>query len=171
MAPFETPRLRVRPWIDPDAPALLAIYGERAVTRWIDRPPLTSVEAALAAFAKWRALAAEAPPLGWYALEERATGAIVGNGGLLRWAATSDVEIGYHLGRAHWGRGFATEFARAAIAHVLGPLGRDRAVAVTLPTNLASRRVMERAGMRHVGQTDFKGYWSVLYEATGTDQR
>jgi len=165
MLVFETARLAVRPWTEADAPALVAIYGERAVARWIDRPPLPSVEVALAAVAKWRALAAESPPLGWYALELKATAEIIGNGALLCWADTADVEIGYHLGRAHWGHGFATEFARAAIEFVLGPLGRARAVAVTIPTNAASRRVMERAGMRPAGTMDFKGYWSVLYES------
>jgi RimJ/RimL family protein N-acetyltransferase len=160
-----TARLRVRPWQDGDAAALYAIYRERAVARWLDQRPHRSPDDARAGLTRLRARATEAPPLGWYALEVRATGAVVGNGGLQRMPGGGPVEVGYHLARAAWGQGYATEFLRGALAHALGPLGEGRVVAVTLPTNHASRRVMERAGMRPAGTLDFKGYWSLCYEA------
>ena len=62
------------------------------------------------------------------------------------------VELGYRLAFEHWGRGYATEGARAAIAVGFGALGLDEIVALTAVGNERSRRVMERVGMtRHAG--------------------
>ena len=65
------------------------------------------------------------------------------------------VEIGWRLARAYWGRGYATEAAEAALAHAFGPLGLREVVAFTVPGNAASRRVMEKIGMRHDPADDF----------------
>ncbi|MDD9945919.1 MAG: GNAT family N-acetyltransferase [Myxococcales bacterium] len=69
---------------------------------------------------------------------------------------TPCVEIGWRLAAEHWGLGLATEGARAVAAHAFGPLGLDRLVSFTVPTNLASRRVMEKIGMRHDRDGDFE---------------
>lgn len=56
-------------------------------------------------------------------------------------------EIAWRLARAYWGRGYATEAAPAALDYGFGELGLTEIVAVTVPANLRSRRVMERLGM------------------------
>jgi RimJ/RimL family protein N-acetyltransferase len=61
-----------------------------------------------------------------------------------------EVELGYRLRRAAWGRGYATEGARALILVAFDELGVRRVFAQTMAVNLASRRVMEKCGMRHV---------------------
>ncbi len=65
------------------------------------------------------------------------------------------VEAGWRLARAHWGKGYATEAARAALAHAFGPLNLPEVVSFAVPGNRASRRVMERIGMRRDPGGDF----------------
>lgn len=59
-----------------------------------------------------------------------------------------DLELGYRLHRKVWGRGLATEGARALIAHGFSRTHCPRISATTLEGNLASRRVMEKCGLR-----------------------
>jgi RimJ/RimL family protein N-acetyltransferase len=65
------------------------------------------------------------------------------------------VEIGWRLAFENWGRGLATEGARAAVRFGFDVLGLDEIVSFTVPGNLRSRRVMEKLGMTHDPQDDF----------------
>jgi RimJ/RimL family protein N-acetyltransferase len=65
------------------------------------------------------------------------------------------VEIGWRLAFAHWGKGFATEGARAALRYGFEILKLDEIVSFTVPANLRSRRVMEKIGMTHNPAEDF----------------
>ncbi len=66
------------------------------------------------------------------------------------------VEIGWRLGRAAWGRGYAAEGARLALAAAFGPLGLREVVSFTVPANRRSWRVMETIGMRRSREDDFE---------------
>jgi len=68
---------------------------------------------------------------------------------------TPCVEIGWRLATERWGRGYATEAARAALAFGFGELGLREIVSFTVPQNLRSRRVMEKIGMTHDHAGDF----------------
>jgi RimJ/RimL family protein N-acetyltransferase len=68
---------------------------------------------------------------------------------------TPCVEIGWRLAAEHWGRGYATEGARAALAFGFESLKLAEIVSFTVPGNLRSRRVMERVGMVHDSAGDF----------------
>jgi RimJ/RimL family protein N-acetyltransferase len=66
-----------------------------------------------------------------------------------------DVALGYAFGSAYWGRGYATEAARAVVAEAFGPLDLSRLVAITREANFGSRRVLRKLGfgehgLRHV---------------------
>jgi RimJ/RimL family protein N-acetyltransferase len=74
-----------------------------------------------------------------------------------------EVEIGYAFRRPYWGRGLASEFARACVAIGFTALGLDDLVAIATPDNLASRRVMEKTGLRFEKTFDYNGIPSVLY--------
>lgn len=65
------------------------------------------------------------------------------------------VEIGWRLPRAAWGQGLATEAAQAALDFAFARLGLDEVVAITIPVNTPSRRVMERLGMVRDEAGDF----------------
>lgn len=69
---------------------------------------------------------------------------------------TPAVEIGWRLEAEHWGRGLATEAARAAVGYAFDDLGLNGLVSFTVPGNVRSRRVMERIGMTHDSRDDFE---------------
>lgn len=68
---------------------------------------------------------------------------------------TPCVEVGWRLAAEHWGRGYATEGARAAIQFGFENLKLEEIVAFTVPANIRSRRVMEKLGMTHTPADDF----------------
>jgi RimJ/RimL family protein N-acetyltransferase len=89
--------------------------------------------------------------LGYWAAIERSSGEFLGWFGLARENPDSDdAELGYRLRRRVWGQGYATEGARALVRACFTELGVRRVFAYTMAVNLASRRVMEKAGLRHV---------------------
>jgi RimJ/RimL family protein N-acetyltransferase len=149
--PPETGRLRLRPLTEADADALAALHGDPEVMRRIDdgRP----VPRALVVGRTLPALLREYDDLpdgfGCFAAEERATGTFLG-WCALRPTADGAAELGYRLRPAAWGRGYATEGARALVRHGFATLGVRRVVATTMTVNTASRRVMEKAGLRLV---------------------
>ena len=65
------------------------------------------------------------------------------------------VEVGWRLAREHWGWGYATEAAQAAVDAGFDELGLEEIVSFTVPANFRSRRVMERLGMTHDPADDF----------------
>jgi ribosomal-protein-alanine N-acetyltransferase len=68
---------------------------------------------------------------------------------------TPAVEVGWRLAREHWGQGFATEAARAALDYGFTTLDLNEIVSFTVSTNTRSIAVMERLGMTHVPADDF----------------
>ena len=156
MTRLETDRLVLRRWRPADRAPMAAINADPAV---MDFPrPLTRDEsdAELAEFeAGW-----EADGLSFAAIERRADGVLLGMAGLARCDLGASlppcVEIGWRLAPAHWGHGYATEAARAWLAHGLGTIGLDEVVAFTDPANHRSLAVMRRLGMRRDPARDFE---------------
>jgi len=95
----------------------------------------------------------------FYAAELKETGAFIGFVGILpvlfQAHFTPCVEIGWRLAAAYWNRGLATEGARAVLGHAFGALGLEEVVSFAVPTNLPSRRVMEKLGMKRDAAEDF----------------
>ena len=74
-----------------------------------------------------------------------------------------EVEVGYRVAAAWWGRGIATEMATALVGVARDRLGLAEIVAFTLPDNLASRRVMEKAGFTYERDIEWAKLRHVLY--------
>ena len=101
-----------------------------------------------------------------WAVEERGTGSLLGDCGLQPLEHLGpEIEVGYDLHPRAWGRGLATEAARAVMGYAFGALGLERVVAVVKPDNLASQRVLEKAGLRPIGTRFAYGESMLLYEA------
>jgi RimJ/RimL family protein N-acetyltransferase len=175
---LETPRLRLRPWHPKDRSTFAAINDEPAVRRYLS--PLTR-EGSDAMLDRFDAHFAEH---GWgpWALEERASGALIGLCGLshVAWPAffTPAVEIAWRLSRPWQGRGLAREAAEAALDFAFGPLGLVRVVSFTVPANSASWGLMVRLGMRKIGEFDHPNLPEghelrrhVAYEITAADRQ
>jgi RimJ/RimL family protein N-acetyltransferase len=151
-----TARLWLRQWRDADWLPFAALNADLEVMRHF---PATLTEAESNAFAYRNAAHIEVRGYGLWAVEERATGEFVGMVGLNRpqWDAhfTPCTEVGWRLARSAWGRGYATEAARAALAVAFGPLGLPEVVSFTVVANTPSRAVMARLGMTRDPAEDF----------------
>jgi len=106
---------------------------------------------------------------GPYFMVRKADGAVVGEIGASYHRATATAQVGYTVVEPSWGRGYATAALRALLGHLLADRRVRRVVAETLEEHTASRRVMEKAGMRYhdarVGEVDGKTVTLVVYEA------
>ncbi len=153
---IRTARLVLRPWREEDRAPFAALNADPAVRRWF--PSTLSRAESDASFDRLQAHVAE-HGFGFWAAEVPGEAPFVGFVGLqhvgFEAPFTPAVEIGWRLARAFWGRGLATEAARASLAHAFGPLGLDEVVAFTVPGNAPSRRVMTRIGMLHDETGDF----------------
>ncbi len=81
-------------------------------------------------------------------LQPRSGGALIGFCGLQPLMETGEIEIGWWLARAYWGKGIATEAARAAFADAIERAGLARIVSIAQPANTASINIMRKLGMR-----------------------
>ena len=102
---------------------------------------------------------------GLWLLRDRATGALVGRGGLQYTDAIGGlaVEAAWAIVPGRWGEGLATELASASVAVAFGALDLRDVIAITLPGNIASRRVMEKAGFSYERAVEHAGLAHVLY--------
>jgi RimJ/RimL family protein N-acetyltransferase len=149
----ETERLLIRDWRIEEAPRLLDILGRLEVATWLgDGEPklMKDLDEARDRIARYESLSA--PPLGVWAVEVRATGEVAGTVLLLTLpnAEDGEVEIGWHLHPDSWGKGYASEAARAVLVHGFAA-GLQEILAVTHLTNDPSGKVARTIGMRHEG--------------------
>ncbi len=149
-------RLLLRPWRPADLDSFARINSDPAVMEFY--PALLSraeTEAMIDRIEAHFTLHKFGP----WAAELRATGEFIGYIGLVvpRFVApfTPCVEIGWRLAAAHWGRGLATEGARAVATHGFDVLGLRELVSFTVPANHRSRRVMEKLNMTRNHADDF----------------
>ena len=101
------------------------------------------------------------PGHGLWAVVEKRSNTVMGYCGFFRFpdlGGQPEVEIGYRLGRAHWGCGYATEAAIAVRDHGFKALGFARLVSLIDPSNTASIRVAEKAGMVFEKEVMLEGY-------------
>ena len=150
---LDTERLVLRRFTEGDVDHLVELDSDPEVMRFINGGRPTSrreIESdVLPAFLDhYRRF----PGYGFWAAMEKSTGRFVG------WfhfrpanaAQPDEVELGYRLRRSAWGKGYATEGSRALIQKGFAELGVQRVVAFTMVVNVASRRVLEKAGLRYV---------------------
>jgi len=147
---LETGRLTLRRFTEADAGNLYVLDSDPEVMRYLSggaATPREVIEADILPL--FMSYDQRNPAFGFWAAIERATG------GFLGWfsfrprdeADPREVGLGFRLRRSVWGRGYATEGARALIGLGFTQLGVARVVATTYEDNLASRRVMEKVGM------------------------
>jgi RimJ/RimL family protein N-acetyltransferase len=151
-----TERLVLRQWRPADREPFAALNGDPEVMRYF---PATMTREESDALADRIEAAIEQQGWGLWAVEVAGEHPFIGFTGLNRPAFdahfTPAVEIGWRLSKHAWGRGYATEAARAAAAFAFATLELDELVSFTTETNTPSRRVMERLGMTHDPGDDF----------------
>lgn len=150
--PIETHRLVIRSFTAQDAPVLHErVLGDDEVMRFIPRGASPTIERTRASIERFVRHEREHGFALW-AVELKDTGALIGDAGLfLVEGLGPEVEVAYHFGKAWWGQGYATEAARACLDFGFRECGLTEIIAICYPEHAASRRVMEKAGMRFVG--------------------
>lgn len=150
MIRIETERLVLREWRDDDRDAFAAMNADPIVMEHF--PAVLTRAESDAMFERVR-------QTNLWAAEAKDEATVIGFIGLSRprFEAhfTPCTEIGWRLVRRAWGHGYATEGARAALAHGFDTLGLEEIVSFTVPANVRSTRVMERLGMSRTPQDDF----------------
>jgi ribosomal-protein-alanine N-acetyltransferase len=151
-----TERLILRPWWDDDLERFAAINADPEVMRFFPAP-LSRAESD--AFVARIMVHAMQHGFGIWAVEAPKVAPLIGMVGLRRvgpeFSFAPAVDVSWRLGRPWWGRGYATEAARAAIADGFARFGIEEIVASTAAVNTPSRAVMERLGMTHDPADDF----------------
>ena len=154
---IETARLILRDWRDDDVEPWVALNADPRVAEYLGRS--FTPEFSEAAAIRIRA-ALRANGYGWWAVEIRGgapfAGVICLQDVPFDAPFTPAREIGWRLSHEHWGKGYATEGARAALDFAFERLGWNEVVAFTAASNVRSQRVMERLGMTHDPGDDFE---------------
>jgi len=140
---LETERLRMRPFREDDFGAYAAICADPEVMRFLGgcKSPTEAYRHMAQMLGHWQLRS-----YGMFALEERASGLLVGRVGFNHWEGWPGFEVAWTLARAHWGRGFATEAARAALEWAEREIEQDHVISLIDPANRASIAVAERIG-------------------------
>ncbi|MFC0625368.1 GNAT family N-acetyltransferase [Kribbella deserti] len=146
---MKTERLALRQFTSADVDLLVDLDSDVEVMRYLTGKPTPRETIAETVLPTLLATYDRHPGLGTWAAHERATGRFVG------WFALEpgkpdEAELGYRLRRDAWGRGYATEGARALVDKGLTDLGLTRINAITMAVNAGSRQVMRNAGLRFV---------------------
>ncbi len=152
---METERLLLRGWRDGDVEPYARMCADPEVMQFIGSGSALNREQSeeqVSRFVRhW-----EERGFGLWALERRGNGAFVGFAGLAHqedWAeGEHKTEVGWRLDPAFWGRGLATEAARASVAYGFETPGLETIISFIEPGNTASRRVAEKAGLNLRGE-------------------
>jgi RimJ/RimL family protein N-acetyltransferase len=153
---LRTERLLLRPWRESDRLPFQQINADPRVMEFFPEPLTAEVSDALFARAREHF---DRHGFGPFAVELIETRAFIGFIGLSIPGFDAQfmpaVEIGWRLAFEHWGKGFATEGASAALGYAFETLRLEEVVSFTVPANRRSRRVMEKLGMTHDPCDDF----------------
>jgi RimJ/RimL family protein N-acetyltransferase len=155
MTSLKTERLLLRPLAPADAQAYAAMRYHPEVARWLPPASADSVEAASASIERFAASWRERGYAPWGLFLE---GGLIGHGGLNHVPEFQATEVLWALHPDAWGRGYATETARAALTFGFATLGMETIFAITMPDNLPSQAVMRRLGLRYRRNVVYKGF-------------
>lgn len=148
---ISTPRLEIRAWQPQYHQAFREFVADTKMMRYITHGQVWTEDQVQAFFARAaRNLEESGCCMG--AVRERASGRVIGVGGLQPQREAGDIEVGWWISKDIQGKGYATELGRASLAYGFGALGLSRIVAIADPANTASLRVMEKIGMRYLDQ-------------------
>ncbi|MFL6244462.1 MAG: GNAT family N-acetyltransferase [Thermoanaerobaculia bacterium] len=156
-----TDRLLLRMLEQSDFEEYAAIHTDAEVTRFTTRTHLTRMEA-------WRHMAMIAGHwhlrgFGMWGAFERDSGQLVGRVGFYEPDGWPGFELGWTMGRASWGKGYAPEAARACLDYAFDVMKCDHVISLIDPNNVASIRVAEKIGETVEGETEVAGHRVLIY--------
>ncbi len=152
----ETPRLRLRGWLERDRAPFAKLNADPNVMKFLG-PALTRAQNDAVIDAQMALMCAGRPA--FWAVESVSDNQFMGCIGVKKVnfeaAFTPAYEIGWRLGAEFWGQGYATEGAKAALAHAFETWGMDEIYSFTVLDNVSSQSVMQKIGMTHLPKGAF----------------
>jgi ribosomal-protein-alanine N-acetyltransferase len=152
-----TARLALREFRAGDVESLHRLNVDPRVMRFIGDGSTETSAATEKAVARSMKYYANYPGLGVWPAEDRESGVFLGWFCLKYVPKTVEIEVGYRLAPEAWGRGYASEGARAIVRYGFDQLGLDRIIGLTHPDNAASQRVLQKAGLADAGWGRYYG--------------
>jgi RimJ/RimL family protein N-acetyltransferase len=157
---LETERLKLRMWRESDLDDYAEMSADPAVMRYLGGGKLLTRADA------WRSMAFfmghwQMRGYGHWAVEDKATGRMIGRIGFLNPEGWPGFEIGWTLARHAWGKGYATEGGRRALQYAFEVLDQRHVISLIHPENIPSMKVAERLGEKRE-DTARIGEWDVL---------
>lgn len=161
-AVLETERMMLRELVPEDVDDLMLIFSDPEAMRYY---PSTKSREEAERWIRWVTGSYEQNGFGLWACVLKETGELCGQCGLMPQEVEGrrEVEVGYLFVREFWGRGLATEAARASRDSGFEQLGRRRLVSLINPQNIPSRRVAERIGMGLEKEIEWRGRSTCVY--------
>jgi len=158
---LETERLLMRFFRESDFAQYKEICKDEEVMRFLGGKAMTELEA-------WRHMASilghwHLRGYGVWAVEEKATGRLLGRIGFMNPTGWPGFELGWTLGRESWGKGYAIEGARRALDYAFTEMDRDHVISLIAPENVRSIKVAERLGEKVEGKTELLGNEVLIY--------
>ena len=172
MAMIETERLILRPFVPSDLTEYHRhIYSDHDVTRYLPGGKPRPREATQKVL-EYAIRHGEEYGYTLWAVIDKENMAFLGHCGLMTLQNGVEVEVAYALGKAFWGQGYAPEAARASLRYGFEQFGLEQILALAVPDNQASQRVMQKIGMHYQGITnDYYDTPLVLYTLAREDFR
>jgi [ribosomal protein S5]-alanine N-acetyltransferase len=155
---LETDRLLLREYVEEDAEAFLELNTNPEVLRFVPDKALTSIEQARQLLLDHPIADYRKHGFGRGACILKNTGENIGFAGLKYLEELGEVDVAYRLMPVYWGRGLATEAALAAVRYGFAKLGLKQIIGLVMPENIASVRVLEKAGLRYAETATFWGH-------------
>lgn len=160
MTSLETERLSLRPLVAADAEAYAAMRFHPDVMKWLPSAEGDPVEAARRTIERFA--------VGWQQRHHAPWGVflrdrLIGHAGLNFVPEFGETEVLWAFHPDAWGKGYATEAARASLAHGFETLEMELIFAITLPDNLASQAVMKRLGLIYRRRVEYKRFKDIVW--------
>jgi RimJ/RimL family protein N-acetyltransferase len=149
-----THRLTLRPFTENDVAPLYCILNQPNILQYFPNPEAPSMERVHKIIENqlnhW-----EEHNLGWWAVVPQGGSELIGWNGLQYLPETDEVEVGYLLSNQFWGRGYATEGAKASLEFGFDQLGLKRIIGLTHPDNKASQKVLLKCGLEFINLANY----------------
>ncbi len=153
---LETERLYLRVFEPGDANAMSEIHSDEEAMKYIGRGGVLNIEQTKKGIEAFIRYQTERGYSIW-ALIEKESNSLIGHCGLNMLNDKSDIEIAYLLAKGHWGKGYATEIAKATLEFGFNNLNLKRIIALAYPENFPSHNVIKKIGMKPEGIKDLSG--------------
>ena len=161
---LETERLVLRKINDDDFEELYRMNSDPLIMKYVGDGSTRDRNQMVKELEMLTSLYTRRPGLGIWATVLKENGTFIGASGLAPYDNTSEIELGYRILKEHWNMGYATEASVGILNYAFHILLLDKVVSSAHVDNIASRRVMEKVGMKHIDNRMHYSCMQAYYE-------